>query len=108
MSVNQSWHAKDGLWRRLGNNPIQPGQKTGKPKVGAAIISQQQSAWEALEAEVGVLAVRRSYAGPNTFPATFAASNAGIDIGRRDSVWSFKPNCVDFAAGVNDAWFSSF
>jgi len=116
VSSDTAWHAQNGLWRRLGSNPISPGQTSGKPIIGAAIASNLEVDWETFETQVsGTVNIRRSYAGltandPNqpVLPATFAASTAGIDDGHRESAWSFKAIPSVFAAGTNDAWFSSF
>jgi hypothetical protein len=112
VSSDTVWHAQNGLWRRLGANPISPGQVSGKPIIGGAIASNLETDWETFEGQVGTLNIRRSYAGVSggnpVLPATFAASNAGIDVGKRQSMWSFKATPSVFAAGTNDAWFSSF
>jgi len=112
VSADTVWHAQNGLWRRLGSNPISPGQVSGKPVIGAALPGNDEPSWETFEGQVGTLAIRRSYAGLSggnpVLPATFAASTAAIDVGHRESVWSFKATPSVFAAGGNDAWFSSF
>lgn len=102
------WHAVNGKWKRLGSNPVEPGRMSNKPLVGAALNQTTPEAWATFEAQVGTLLIRRSYAAPMVFPATFAASTAGHDIGKRESMWSFKPDPPVFAAGGNDVWFNSF
>lgn len=108
MSV-ETWHAQHGSWQRIGLNPLAPGPNTsGKPVIGAAIGGNALVTVPGLEAQVGPLLLRRSYAGPLVFPVDFASSAAGMDVGVRESVWSFKPTPSVFATGGNDAWFSSF
>lgn len=99
------WHARDDQWKRLGHSPVVPARK---PLVGAATAGDTAASFAALESQVGALRIRRSYTAAGVFPATFAASTAGIDVGLRESVWSFKPDPADFAAGVHDAWFVAF
>jgi hypothetical protein len=107
--VRQTWYAKNDTWQRLGHTSIPPGTgPTPKPLVGAATSNDTALSFSDLEAQVGTLAIRRSYAGPGVFPATYAASTAGIDAGVRESMWSFKPTPAAFAAGDHDAWFNAF
>lgn len=104
-----TWHAKGNVWERVGKDPIVPPAPTSeKPIIGAATQSDTQLSFSNLESQVGSLLMRRSYTGPDIFPATYAASTAGIDAGVRESMWSFKPVPSEFAAGDHDAWFDSF
>lgn len=105
---NSSWYASNNVWRRVGQIPITPGAPLTKPVIGAATLSDTSTSFSSLESSVGTLYIRRSYAASGSFPATYAASNAGIDSGVRESIWSFKPTPSDFAAGTNDSWFNSF
>jgi hypothetical protein len=105
---NSSWYAKNGQWQRIGQLPITPGAPTVKPLIGAATDSDTSTSFSAFESQVGTMFLRRSYAGSGIFPATYAASTAGIDAGVRESMWSIKPTPATFAAGTNDAWFNSF
>lgn len=105
---NSTWYAKSGQWQRIGQTSITPGAPTGKPLIGAATPSDTQASFTSLEGQVGTLLARRSYSGTGSFPATFADSNAAIDVGVRESVWSFKPTPATFAAGGNDTWFNGF
>lgn len=105
---NSTWYAKSGQWQRIGQTSITPGAPTGKPLIGAATHSDTQASWDSMVSQVGTMLIRRSYAGSGSFPATFADSNAGIDAGVRESMWSFKPTPATFAAGGNDTWFNGF
>lgn len=106
---NETWYAKSGKWQRIGQTPINPALNPNpKPLVGAATASDSSSSFSSLEGQVGSLRIRRCYAGSGVFPATYAASTAGIDSGVRESIWSFKPTPSTFAAGGNDTWFNSF
>lgn len=105
---NETWFAIDNTWKRLGQTSTPPGGgSTPKPVVGA-YAGDTQSSFQAFESQVGTLLIRRSYAGPGVLPADFASSNAGVDDGLRESIWSFKPTPSTFAAGGNDTWFNSF
>jgi hypothetical protein len=74
--------------------------------VGAANTVQSgsglnyQQSWTALDAAVGPLGIRRSYASGlvTDFPSTVAA----IDVGKRVSLFSFKANWAEMAAGQHD------
>ena len=105
---NSTWYAKSGQWQRIGQTSIAPTIPTAKAIVGAATPSDTSASFASMESQVGTMRIRRSYAGSGSFPATYAASNAGIDAGVRESMWSFKPTPSDFAAGVNDSWFNGF
>jgi hypothetical protein len=102
-----TWFAKDNLWQRINQDSIAPGA-TGKPIIGGATLGDTESSFTSFESQVGTLLMRRSYTGTGIFPATYAASTAGIDAGIRESMWSFKPTPSTFAAGGNDTWFNSF
>lgn len=104
-----TWHAKDNLWKRVGKDPITPPAPTSdKPLIGAATQSDTEASFTSLESQVGTLLMRRSYTAAGVFPATYAASTAGIDAGIRESMWSFKPVPSAFAAGDHDTWFNGF
>jgi len=61
------------------------------------------------EGRYGPLKIRRSYnQPPDDLPASWSACAAGIDAGKRASVWSFKPNVVSFAAGTYDTKARNF
>jgi len=111
VSSSSVWHAQSGQWQRLGSTSISPGTTiSAKPIIGGSIASNLEADFESFETTCagGPLLIRRSYAGSLVFPSTFAASNAGIDVGRRESIWSFKPTPSTFAAGGNDTWFNNF
>lgn len=74
--------------------------------VGAAGTSLSGSDFPALDAAAGPFTVRRSY--DTNLPATFAASVAGIDVGKRASVWSCKPDLAALAAGTLDNAIRAF
>jgi hypothetical protein len=106
---NQTWHAKSGVWKRIGQSDITPpAPPVPKPLIGAATHGDTAQTFSDLEGQVGTLLIRRSYSGSGVFPATYAASNAGIDASVRESMWSFKPTPATFAAGTNDSWFNGF
>jgi hypothetical protein len=106
---NETWYAQGSQWVRIGQSPILPAVPPGpKPVMGAATQSDSSSSFSSLESQVGALRIRRSYSGAGAFPATYAASNAGLDAGVRESMWSFKPTPSAFAAGDNDSWFNGF
>ncbi|HEU4541181.1 MAG TPA: hypothetical protein VFR23_08650, partial [Jiangellaceae bacterium] len=63
----------------------------------------------AYEGRYGPLKVRRSYNQPaDDLPPTWAATVAAMDVGKRASVWSFKPNIPSLATGGYDAKFRAF
>lgn len=106
---NETWYAKSGVWKRIGQSDISPpAPPVPKPLLGGATSGDTSSSFSSFESQVGALRIRRSYAGSGVFPSTYAASNAGIDAGVRESLWSFKPTPATFAAGGNDTWFNSF
>lgn len=79
------------------------GQPTGNVNamlVGAASANLAGSDFDALDAAAGPFTVRRSY--DTGIPATWDASVAGIDVGKRASIWSCKPDLAQLAAGSLD------
>jgi hypothetical protein len=78
--------------------------------VGAATTNLSGSDFEGLNAVAGPWTVRRSYENAAVgFPfTTWAASRAGIDVGKRASVWSCKPDLAGLAAGSYDAQIKAF
>lgn len=57
----------------------------------------------AYEGRYGLMLLRRSYnQPPDDLPPTWAACAAGMDAGKRASVWSFKPNVPAFGTGAYD------
>jgi hypothetical protein len=60
-----------------------------------------QQSWADLDEEVGPLAIRRSYA--SGLVTYFPSTVAGIDPGKRVSLFSFKANWSEMAAGQHDA-----
>ncbi|TYK45147.1 hypothetical protein [Actinomadura decatromicini] len=74
--------------------------------VGAAGTSLSGSDFPALDQAAGPFTVRRSY--DTALPATFAASVAGIDVNKRASVWSCKPDLGQLAAGTLDSAIRAF
>ena len=68
--------------------------------VGAASMALSGSDFDALDAAAGPFTVRRSY--DTTIPTSWAASVAGIDVGKRASVWSCKPDLAALASGALD------
>ena len=74
--------------------------------VGAASALLSGADFDALAALAGPLWLRRAY--DTDLPATFAASAAGIDVGKRASVWSCKPDLGQLAAGVLDSRIRAF
>ena len=59
-----------------------------------------QQSWADLDAAVGPLGIRRSYA--SGLVTNFPATVAGIDVGKRVSLFSFKANWSEMAAGQHD------
>lgn len=74
--------------------------------IGAASVNLSGSDFPALDAVAGPFTVRRSY--DTGLPATFAASVAGIDVGKRASVWSCKPDLGLLASGALDSAITAF
>src|SRR5690606_27229590 len=75
------------------------GNRSAIPR-GAASGSLAGTDFPDDDAAFGPLTIRRSYNGEAPgFPASWAASNAGVDVGKRASCWSGKPNIAAMAAG---------
>jgi hypothetical protein len=105
------------LWPYDGGAPINPpdggGGGTGGGGgpgggsgmlIGAASVgvsAADASHWEELDVSAGPWQVRRSY-NSGGIPATWAASAAGSDVGKRASIWSAKPDPVQMASGSLD------
>ena len=65
--------------------------------------------WTRLESDVGPIAARRSYEiYGDPLPASFAASAASIDAGKRVSVWSAGPPIAQVIDGTYDAAINQF
>jgi hypothetical protein len=63
----------------------------------------------AKNASYGPLTIRRSYQPAAAgMPASWAASNAGVDVGVRASAWSGKPSITAMAAGSLDSQTLTF
>lgn len=73
--------------------------------VGAASAVSSGSDFDALDAAAGPFTARRSYEDPMVgFPwSDWSATRAGIDVGKRASVWSCKPDIVRLGQGGYDA-----
>lgn len=69
--------------------------------VGAATTPPDEATFEAVDAQAGPFTVRRSY--DTGIPVSWAASAAGVDVGRRASVWSVHPDIGAFLGGGMDA-----
>lgn len=84
-----------------------------KPIVGAAAGGKNPAEsllnYNALDFQVGPLALRRSYAQPkDAVPSTVANTTMMADmLAHRASLWSFKASPFAFAAGQHDAAFKS-
>lgn len=78
--------------------------------IGAATETLMGTDFEEKAAAAGPWTVRRSYTGATSgWPvATFAASTAGPDLGRRASVWSAKPPITAVSSGSLDDKIRSF
>jgi hypothetical protein len=77
--------------------------------VGAASVNLSGSDFAALNAVAGPWTVRRSYEDASAgIPVSWAASNAGVDVGVRASVWSGKPPVLALASGALDAQVTAF
>lgn len=74
--------------------------------VGAASANLSGSDYDALNVAAGPFACRRSY--DSALPATFAASVAGMDVGRWASIWSCKPDLAALANGDLDGPIRAF
>jgi hypothetical protein len=77
--------------------------------VGAASQELSGSDFPALDAVAGPWTIRRSYGGQaDGIPRSFADSVAGIDVGKRASVLSLKPDLTAMADGSLDAAVTAF
>lgn len=95
-----------------GEDPGGGGPPTGDRNAilwGVCPTSLSGSDFAAKDASYGPLTIRRSYQpAASGFPASWAASNAGIDVGKRASCWSGKPNINAMAAGSLDGQALTF
>lgn len=91
-----------GLWVPLGDT----GPAVPAMLVGAAndIPSSTEAGWQTYAATVpGPQTIRRTYSPPQAgVPSSWAATPAGSDVGKRASVWSFKPPVDQVASGALD------
>ena len=117
-----TWSA--GRWLPLAGGPAvvpeepEPGGgDPGTPPTGnrSAILwgscpdSLSGSDFAADNTDFGPLTIRRSYQPAAAgMPASWAASNAGVDVGVRASCWSGKPSITAMAAGTLDAQTLAF
>lgn len=76
---------------------------------GTCPESLSGSDFAAKDAAYGPLTIRRSYQPAAAgMPASWAACNAGVDVGKRASCWSGKPSITAMAAGSLDAQTLTF
>lgn len=76
---------------------------------GACPNNLSGSDFEAMNAQFGPLTIRRSYQPAAAgMPASWAASNAGADVGLRASAWSGKPTMSSVASGALDGQILAF
>lgn len=76
---------------------------------GAAPDSLSGSDFPADDLQFGPLTIRRSYQPAAAgMPASWAACNAGVDVGKRASCWSGKPTMSSVANGSLDGQILSF
>lgn len=75
--------------------------------VGAASALANGGDFAALDTAAGPWTCRRSYDAGGV-PSSFAASAAGIDVGKRASVWSCKPDLAALANGSLDSAIRAF
>lgn len=78
--------------------------------IGAASANSNGSDFDALDTAAGPFTARRVYEDPQSgFPwATWSASRGAMDVGKRASVWSCKPDIVKLGQGVYDAQITAF
>ncbi|WP_433229038.1 hypothetical protein [Actinomadura formosensis] len=74
--------------------------------VGASSMSLSGKDFAALDAAAGPFTVRRSY--EKKLPKSWAESVAGIDVGKRASVWSCKPDLEQLADKALDKRLRGF
>lgn len=93
-----------------GGSPGGPVGDRNAMLVGAAIDDLSGAAFDAAAAAAGPWTVRRSYEDPSVgFPFTsWASCRGGVDVGKRASVWTCKPDIVKLAAGDFDAAITAF
>ena len=115
-----TWSA--GRWLPLAGGaavvPDDPGEGGGGGPVvgdrsailwGAAPDSLSGSDFPADDAAFGPLTIRRSYQPAAAgMPASWTASNAGVDVGVRASCWSGKPSITAMASGSLDTQTLTF
>ena len=76
---------------------------------GAATDNLSGSDFAADDVQFGPLTVRRSYQpAASSMPASWAACNAGVDVGVRASCWSGKPTMSSVASGALDGQILTF
>lgn len=75
--------------------------------VGITAEPASLEAFETANSAMGPWTVHRAF-NSGGFPATWAASSAGWDVGRWASVWSGKPDCVQMASGALDTAARNF
>lgn len=76
---------------------------------GAATDNLSGSDFPADDLQFGPLTIRRSYQPAAVgMPASWAACNAGVDVGRRASAWSGKPTMSSVASGALDGQILTF
>jgi hypothetical protein len=93
--------------------PEPPPPPTGNKNamlVGAAPATLSGSDFDSLDAAAGPWTVRRSYedAAVGFNFANWAASRGGIDVGKRASVWSCKPDLAGMGSGAYDSKIQAF
>ena len=102
------WQLRSGVWAPL----VDQGPTAPSMLIGASndIPSTTESGWTTFEATVpGPQTLRRTFSPESAgVPATWAASPAGTDVGKRGSAWSFKPNLTLMANGGLDTAFRNF
>ena len=92
-----------------GDNPPPVGNVNAM-LVGAAGVNLSGSDFAALDAAAGPYTSRRVYEDAAIgFPfTTWAASRGGMDVGKRASVWSCKPDLAGLKSGAYDAKITAF
>ncbi|TDD37903.1 hypothetical protein E1287_07550 [Actinomadura sp. KC06] len=94
---------RSGVWTPLGD--VGPSPTTMLVGAANTIPNSNESGWLTYAATVpGPQTVRRTYSSEAAgVPSSWAVTGAGSDVGKRASVWSFKPNITQMASGALDA-----
>jgi hypothetical protein len=100
---------RSGVWQPLGDTgpTAAPGMLVGAANT---IPSSNESGWTSFEATIaGPQTIRRTYSPESAgIPSSWSATQAASDVGKRASVWSFKPNIIQMGNGSMDTALRNF